>query len=265
MRTVTGRASAADGATIGYQATGDGPVVLLVHGAAADRRQWRRLVPLLAPSFTVVAMDRRGRGLSSPMRDDHSLEVEYGDIAAVAASVDAPVHVLGHSGGARLALHAAPRIPEVGRLVLYEPPPPETFPDGVLERLAAIEEAGDREGILRTFLLDVAGNDEEDYAFIQGRPVWPLMLDNALSLPAELRAVSRYRFDPAAVAGITAPTLCLVGSESGPELREATDRVVAALPDARTRVLPGQGHGAMFTAPDLLASEVERFLRPTGA
>ncbi|HEX2024350.1 MAG TPA: alpha/beta hydrolase [Acidimicrobiales bacterium] len=265
MRTVTGRARAADGVAIGYEATGDGPVLLLVHGVAADRRQWRRLVPVLAPRFTVVAMDRRGRGLSGPLRDDHSLEVECGDVAAVAASLDGPVHVLGHSGGARLALHAAPSIPEVARLVLYEPPPPERFADGVLERLAALEEAGDREGILRTFLLDVAGNDEEDYAFIQGRPVWPLMLDNALSLPAELRAVSRYRFDPAAVAGIAAPTLCLVGGESGPEVREATERIVAALPDARTRILPGQGHGAMFTAPDLLAWEVERFLGRTSA
>jgi pimeloyl-ACP methyl ester carboxylesterase len=67
------------------------------------------------------------------------------------------------------------------------------------------------------------------------------------------------------VAGIAAPTLCLVGGESGPELREATERIVAALPDARTRILPGQGHGAMFTAPDLLAWEVERFLGRTSA
>ena len=265
MGTVTGTALAADGTPIGYEATGDGPALVLVHGAAADRRQWERLVPRLAPSFTVVAMDRRGRGLSGPLRADHSLEVEYRDIAAVATSLDGPVHLLGHSGGARLALHAAPLIRELGRLVLYEPPPPETFPEGVLERLAALEATGDREGIVRTFLLDVAGNDEEDYAFIRKRPVWPLMLDNALTLPAELRAVSRYRFDPAAVRGIAAPTLCLVGGESNPELRKATDRIVAALPDARTRVLPGQGHGAMFTGPDLLASEVERFLQATGA
>jgi pimeloyl-ACP methyl ester carboxylesterase len=58
---------AADGNAIGYDATGDGPVLLLVHGAAADRRQWRRLVPVLARSFTVVAMDRRSRGLSGPL------------------------------------------------------------------------------------------------------------------------------------------------------------------------------------------------------
>jgi pimeloyl-ACP methyl ester carboxylesterase len=261
VRTVTGQAMAADGTAIGYEATGDGPALLLVHAAAADRRQWRRVVPRLARSFTVVAMDRRGRGLSGPVRRGHSLEVEYGDIAAVATSLDGPVHVLGHSSGARFALHAAPHIPQIGGLVLYEPPAPETFADGVLERLAALEAMGNREGILRTFLVDIAGIDDEDYAFIQTRPIWPLMVDNALTLPAELRAVRAYRFDPAALAGLMAPTLCLVGEESSPELRAVAKRVVTAVPDGRTRVLPGQGHGAMFTAPDLLASEVEAFLR----
>ena len=260
MRTVTGRARAPDGTAIGYEATGEGPVLLLVHGAAADRRQWRRVVPLLAPSFTVVAMDRRGRGLSGPLREDHSLETEYGDIAALAASMEGPVHVLGHSSGARLALHAAPRVPVLGGLVLYEPPAPETLTDGVLDDLAALEAAGDREGILRTFLLEVAGNDDEAYDFVRGRPIWPLMVDNALTLPSELRAVRGYRFDAATVADVAAPTLCLVGGLSGPELWEAASQVVVALPRARVQVLPGQGHGAMFSAPALLASVVERFL-----
>ncbi len=115
---MNGRAQAPDGTAIGYEAIGDGPVILLVHGAAADRRQWRRVVPLLARSFTVVAMDRRGRGLSGTLRRDHSLETEYGDVAAVATSMEGTVHVLGHSSGARFALHAAPRIPALGGLVL---------------------------------------------------------------------------------------------------------------------------------------------------
>ena len=261
VRTVTGTARAADGTVIGYEATGEGPPLVLVHGAAADRRQWERLVPLLASSFTVVAMDRRGRGLSGPLRADHSLEVEYGDIVAVATSVGGPVHLLGHSSGARFALHAASDIASLGALVLYEPPAPESFPDGVLQSLAALEAAGDREAILRTFLLDVARNTEEDYAFLRGRPVWPLMVDNALTLPAELRAVRRYRFDPSDLAHLAAPTLCLVGELSGPELRAAADRIAGAVPDGRVRVLTGQGHGAMFTAPELLASVVERFLK----
>lgn len=259
-----GEATAADGTVIGCQVTGEGPALLLVHSAAADARQWARLVPLLAPSFTVVVMDRRGRGRSGPLRPDHSWEVELGDITAAATSVGVPVHLVGHSSGARFALHAALQIPNLASLILYEPPPPENLADGVLESLADLEAAGDREGILRVFLLDVAGASEEDLAWIQHRPIWPIMLDNSLTLPAELRAVSGYRFEPSDFAGFHVPVLFLLGEDSDPEFERVADQIARALPDARVRTMPGQGHGAMFSAPEMLASEIERFVRTTG-
>lgn len=106
----------------------------------------------------------------------------------------------------------------------------------------------------------MVGNSEDAFAFIQQRPIWPIMLDNALTLPAELRSARRYRFDPSEVAGLAVPTLVLVGELSGPEVVDAARQVSEALPDARTVILPGQGHGAMFTAPDLFASELRCFV-----
>ncbi|MFN2607297.1 MAG: alpha/beta fold hydrolase [Acidimicrobiales bacterium] len=255
--------TAPDGTAIALHLAGDGPPVLLVHGAAADARQWARVVPLLAATHTVATMDRRGRGGSGPLRPDHSLATEYGDVAAAAATLAAAggrVAVVGHSSGARFALHAALQAPDLAALVLYEPPPPEHLPRPVLDDLAALEAAGDREGILRTFLLEAAGNDEAALAELRARPIWPIMLDNALTLPAELRAVAPYRFDRSAVADLAVPTLCLLGEESGPELRRVTEEIVAALPDASLLVLAGQGHGAMMSAPALFVAEVRRFL-----
>lgn len=260
---MTRTASAGDGTQLGFHVTGQGPPVVLVHGASSDARQWTALVPLLSTRWTVVAMDRRGRGASGPLRPDHSLEAEYADVAAVAlaaARPPAPVWLLGHSSGARLALHGALAVPNLAGLVLYEPPAPETFGRGVLESLASLEQAQDREAILRTFLMDVAGNDAASEAFLRTRPVWPLMLENALTLPAELRAAARYRFEPSAFADLRVPTTCLVGGRSGPELHLVAARLADALPDAQVRVLPGQGHGAMFTAPWLLASELDLLL-----
>jgi len=259
MRTVTRTATADDGTPIGYRLTGNGPAILLVHGAAADARQWAMVMPLLAPRFTVVAMDRRGRGTSGPLGQDHSMKIECGDIAAVAAAIDRPVHLVGHSSGARFALHAAIDLPELASLTLYEPPPPEVFANGTLHALAELEAAGDREGILRSFLVDIAGNDEEAFAFIQRRPIWPIMVDNALTLPAELRAVRDYRFEAAAFAGLEVPTLCLLGQLSGPELGVVVTEIAGALPTARVATLPGQAHGAMISAPKLFAAELRRF------
>lgn len=260
MVTVTTWTTAGDGTSIACEACGEGDPLVLVHSAAADARQWARLVPLLAPSFRVFAMDRRGRRQSGRCRLDHSLQVEYDDIASVVTSLPGPVHLLGHSSGARFALQAAPRAPNLASLILYEPPPPETFSDAALESLDRLEAAGDRLGILRTFLVDIVGNTEDAFDFIRQRPIWPLMVDNALTLPAELRAVLHYRFDPSSLAGLAVPTLVLVGELSGPEVRRTASEVAEALSDASVVTLPGQGHGAMFSAPELLASEVRRFV-----
>ena len=261
LRSVHRQVAADDGTSIAWQETGEGPPLLLVHGTAADSRQWAKLVPLLADGFTVMTMDRRGRGLSGPLSSSHSLAVEYGDIAAVARAGEAPVHVLGHSSGARFALHAAGQIPELASLILYEPPEPRVFPEFLLAPLARLEAAADREGLLRLFLIDFVGNTESDVVFLQDRPIWPIMLDNALTLPSELRAGIPYRFSAADMADVAAPTMLVLGELSGPELGATVRQVADALPRSTVLTLPGQGHGAMFSAPDLFAEEVRRSCR----
>jgi pimeloyl-ACP methyl ester carboxylesterase len=169
------------------------------------------------------------------------------------------VHLVGHSSGARYALHAALRIPTLKSLVLYDPPDREAFSDAVLDRLAGLEAAGDREGVLRTFFVDMVGVTAAEFSALKQRPVWPLMVDNALTVPAELRAARSYRFDPATFSALAVPTLVLVGQHSGPELRRVADEIAGALPDAGIVTLAGQGHGAMFSGPELLASVLQRF------
>jgi pimeloyl-ACP methyl ester carboxylesterase len=249
-----------DGTVIGWQDTGEGAALLLVHGTAADSRQWTKLMPFLADGFSVAAMDRRGRGSSGPIGPSHSLAVEYGDIVAVARSIGEPVHLFGHSSGARFALHAASQISDLASLILYEPPEPKIFPEHLLEALSRLEASADREGLLRLFLVDFVGNSEADFAFIQHRPIWPIMLDNALTLPPELRAGMPYRFAPADVADTTVPTLLILGEHSVPELGTTVQHIADALARSSVVTLPGQGHGAMFTAPELLSSEIRRFV-----
>jgi len=53
------------GARIGYDVYGEGPPLLLIHGAFSDHRtNWAYVKPMLARRFTVYAMARRGRGAS---------------------------------------------------------------------------------------------------------------------------------------------------------------------------------------------------------
>lgn len=260
MRALSGRAIADDGTVIGYRSEGEGEVLLLVHSTAADARQWARLAPLLATSFTVVSMDRRGRGSSGPFRHDHSPEVDCGDIVAVATSLPGRVHLLGHSSGARMALHAADRMADLASLILYEPPAPMAPTEAVMRALARLEDSRDRLGILRSFFVDAVGVPEEDFAALEKRPIWSLMLDNAMTIPVELRAGRDHHVDPSAFAGLTTPTLLVLGELSDENVTGVTQGLAAALPEAQVLMLPGQGHGAMFSAPELLAEGIRRFI-----
>ena len=55
----------ANGIELNYDRTGSGEPLVLVHGGWSDRNNWQLVVPGLAASFSVVAYDRRGHGLSA--------------------------------------------------------------------------------------------------------------------------------------------------------------------------------------------------------
>ena len=54
-----------DGVTIASEVSGEGPPVVLVHGAGSARWSFDMVRPELESSFKVMAIDRRGRGDSS--------------------------------------------------------------------------------------------------------------------------------------------------------------------------------------------------------
>lgn len=59
-RDVASGTATANGTTIHYVRGGRGPALVLLHGFPQDWFEWRRLMPRLAESFTVIAIDLRG-------------------------------------------------------------------------------------------------------------------------------------------------------------------------------------------------------------
>jgi pimeloyl-ACP methyl ester carboxylesterase len=97
-----------DGTTIAYDEKGDGPALILVDGALTTRVSGSKaeLVDLLAPRFTVVSYDRRGRGDSGDT-PPYAVEREIEDIDALIDRAPTPAFLYGHSSGGCLALEAA--------------------------------------------------------------------------------------------------------------------------------------------------------------
>ena len=254
-----------DGTRIAYERSGAGPVLVLVHGTTADRTRWQTVLPALEQTFTVYAVDRRGRGQSGDSAD-YSLEREYEDIAAVADSIREQVNLLGHSYGALISLEAALRVTNLNRLVCYEPAIPAgttLYPPGARAKIQALLDSGDREGVLLAFYRDVVEIPEHQIAVMQKEPAWAARVATAHTVPREF-ADEDYLFEPSRFKNLDVPTMLLQGENSPQHLKAATEAVHAALPNSRIVVMPGQQHVAMSTAPELFVRLVTEFLMESG-
>ncbi len=253
----------ADGVRIGLLTEGAGPALLLVHGAMGSIERWEPAWPALTAGRRVTAMDRRGRR-SSGDSELYTLTSEYGDVAAVATALadeqGGPVDVLGHSFGGTCVLGAAALGAPFRRIVLYEPPGPQTSSAQWQEQLTAWIAAGEVGRATFRFLTEIIGltasQVEELGRAPGGRDVLPIV---AATLPREGRAVAGS--DPAAAARLVRqPVLLLLGMLSPPWAAEVTAEIAAALGGPVVIELPGVGHEALDSAPDIVVAEVLRFL-----
>lgn len=251
-----------DGTRIAFARSGNGPPLVLVHGSTADHTRWANIMSGLERAFTVIAMDRRGRGGSGDA-EAYSIEKEYDDVAAVVEAAGADVSLLGHSFGALCAMEVALRVDGLRRLILYEPPFPvdgmPLYPPGLPEKLQGILATGDRESFLTAFFSEVVGAPDGQIAALRADPSWKGRVAAAHTALREM-ADGDYRFDPARFRRLDVPTLLLLGENSPAELQSPTYALDSALPDSRVVVLAGQGHVAMTTAPKIFLREVIDFL-----
>lgn len=249
--------TSSDGTAIGFESAGAGPHVLFVHGGVSDRDAWR-LVANGLDEYTHHLLDRRGRGLSADEASDYSFEREYEDIAAVVASLDGPVHVAGHSSGAICTLGAAMRT-KVASLVLYEPPIPVLRPlssDAIETMERAIEE-GRHADAVRGGLTGIAGVPEAVADFMAQDPKRLALIE---TWARECREINRLAADASAYAAIDVPTLLLVGTTTSEYHRAGVDALAATMPQAEIAELPGQGHGALASAPAMVTNRMRSFL-----
>src|SRR5215475_2857628 len=125
------------GASLYYEVTGSGPVLLMIPGAPADAGALAAIAAQLADRYTVVTYDWRGSArspLDEPSDPPNGLPMQVqGDDAALLLTTlaDGPVCLLGCSGGALTGLDLATRHPDqVDTLVAHEPPAMSLLPDG---------------------------------------------------------------------------------------------------------------------------------------
>ncbi len=253
-----------DGVLLACRRSGAGPPLVLVHGTGGSSTRWTPVLPSLEMHFRVYGLDRRGRGDSGDA-PGYAIEREFEDVAAVVNSIGEPAYLVGHSYGAICCLEAALLTPRVRKLVLYEPPIPvqgaPTYAAGMIEQLESLSAAGEYEKLLATFMREVVRMPPHELDIARASPSWPGRLAAAPTLPRELRAHERYRFNPERFHSFNVRTLLVLGGNSPNFFKAAIEVLQVTLPHCRTVVLPGQQHLAVETAPDLFVHEVVGFLQ----
>ena len=115
------------GATINLVKAGNGPPLLLMHGAPQSHISWRLVAPALARDYTVIATDLRGYGDSSKPPDGEN----HAGYSKRTMAVD-QIEVMKHFGFDRFAVIGHDRGGRVGhRMVLDHP--------GKVTKLAVID------------------------------------------------------------------------------------------------------------------------------
>ena len=252
------------GLTLAYRRAGQGPALVLLHGAYEDSRIWSRQLDGLSDAFTVIAWDAPGCGRSDDPPGTFRAS-DYGDCVAGfldALQLTAP-HVLGLSWGSALALSLYERHPgAVKSLVLasaYAGWAGSLSPDEVQRRLRQVlrevelppqQFVGDW---LPTLLTASAPQSLVDEVSAIMSDFHPAGMRTAVLGMAE----ADYR---AVLPTITLPTLLLYGEADVRSPLSVAKELHTQIPRSTLMVLPGAPHLAQVETPELFNGAVRDFL-----
>ncbi|HEX6479462.1 MAG TPA: alpha/beta hydrolase [Ktedonobacteraceae bacterium] len=229
-----------NGLDLYYELQGSGQPLVVLPGAFYTIEAMGELVPQLALSRRVIAVELQGHGHTADIERPLRYESMADDIAALIRHLGlAQADMFGYSLGGGVALQTAMRHPEVVR------------------KLALASTAFKRDGWYPEDLATMSALSAEAFA---GTPIHDAYLRTSPrpeawpSVVAKVRQLTTSDYDwTAGVAALTTPTLILVGDADGLRLAHAVeffallgggqaDGDLAGLPRSSLAVLPATTH-----------------------
>ncbi|MGN9781074.1 alpha/beta fold hydrolase [Nonomuraea sp. ZG12] len=266
-----------DGGRLGYEVTGDGPLVVLVHGMGDSRRAYRFLIPrLVTAGYRVANLDLRGHGDSTIGWPSYTRTDTAGDILALIRLLGGPAVVVGHSFAGGSATIAAAREPELVSAVVEIGPftrAQRTDLGGLLRNPRY------RKGMLRlmgTALFRSVGlwKSYLSHAYPGAKPAdfadYLSTLEGELRGPGRMAVVTKMGMSAPTDAGallgrVSCPALVLMGTldPDWNDPRAEADGVVAGMPAGLGRVvlIEGAGHYPHAQFPGDVATAMLQFLK----
>jgi len=246
-----------------YEIHGAGRPLVLLHGAYMTIDDMGAVLPELAKSRQVVAVELQGHGRTADIDRPLAYEQMADDVAAMLRQMGIEeADVFGFSMGGGVALQVAIRHP------------------GVVRKLVVASASYTSDGMHPELLEMIPDMTPEVFA---GTPIEEAYLrtapnpDDFLTLVAKLKRLDMepFAWPPDDIRGIAAPTLLIVGDSDAIRLEHAVELFgllgggvmgdLAGLPKSQLAVLPGTTHfvppgSGVLDRPDLLLSMIPPFL-----
>jgi pimeloyl-ACP methyl ester carboxylesterase len=264
----------ANGAKMSYVEDGSGEAVVFVHGAVSDPRAWEPIREEIAAEYRFLAPTLRyfGTGEWPDQGERFDLATHADDIAAFIKALDVgPVHLVGWSYGANVAMAAALENPDlVQSRFLYEPALSWLVEQGAAGDAAReaegkmfgpvtpAVEAGDTEKATRlliegVFQMPPGGFDN------QPQEVRAMQLDNARTMPL-LWSAAPWEVTCEMLKGFDKPTLIVHGADSNAYWVHIADVMDGCLPQAGVAAQPKVNHDGPVRDPAGFTAMVEDFV-----
>jgi pimeloyl-ACP methyl ester carboxylesterase len=251
--------------------TGSGEPVVLLHGFGGSVYSWRKIVPALAQSHRVVAIDLNGFGYTQrPSHPESYTRAGQGRLVlAVMNSLGIErAHVVGHSYGGGLVLYLAFCHPERFRtLVLVDSSAPTYSDDrrsraaslrwlsGLYVRTIALRPGTVRRSLLRSYYDDSQVTPELVQAYFDR-----LRIQGVAEAYYGLTAPSRTPGERVDLTKIDVPTLVVWGAQDEVVSLATGRRATAKIPRSELVVIAECGHLPMEEKPEELLRAVLPFL-----
>lgn len=264
---------ASEGSEWHVQRMGRGDTVLLLHGTAASTHTWRDVMPVLASSFDVVAVDLPGHGFSERLvGGSMSLDAISAALAGLLHDLRiAPLAIVGHSAGAAIALDLvlhrqvrarsvtginAALLPFGGTLKNVFSPLARFFASTALMPRMLARRAGDARAVERVLHGTGSVLDAEGLSYYQR------LFQRESHLSAVLQMMASWELAPllADMPRLESRLMLIVGEQDQAVSPKEADSVAGLVTDAQVMRLPGLGHLAHEEAPEQIGRLIERFI-----
>jgi pimeloyl-ACP methyl ester carboxylesterase len=226
-----------------FEWVNNGDPVLLLHGGLSNTDSFADvMVTPLQDSFHLFAYDRAGHGRSADQPGSFYFDFQRDEaIAFITEVIKQPVHLVGYSDGANIALMVTIARPDL------------------VKSIVSIAANFSADGIVELPVFDSAGISEEEraeYALMSPDAPETLAIKNA-------KMHEIWKVEPnieiSDIAQINVPTLVMAGDDDVVRHSHSIE-LYEALPLGQLAIVPGTSHGLVKEKPEIVTALINSFL-----